>query len=140
MLSDQKVVSYKKCNVTIPKTSNHFADVAYFLLIVISIMRSVTLNYMKLTAMLAAINRHSIASLEMRSSNQAYHDDSAPSSQSSNDNDNIPIGLDPPYIKDAIERCSTITHPDNLTSKSEWERHIIDDYNNSRERRALCNN
>ncbi|KAG2225166.1 hypothetical protein INT45_009495 [Circinella minor] len=114
MLSDQKVVSYKKSNVTISNTSDHFADVAYFLLIVISIKRSVTLNYMKLTTMLAAINRHSIASLEIRSSNQAYHDDSAPSSQSSNDNDNIPIDLDLPYIKDAIEMCSTITHQKNV--------------------------
>ena len=85
MLPNEKVVSHKKCNVTTPHTSNHYGDIAYFLLIVLSIKRAVTLSYMKLTTILSAINQQSISTLQIRSADQAYHDDNASSSQSSND-------------------------------------------------------
>ncbi|KAI8146693.1 hypothetical protein BJV82DRAFT_710761 [Fennellomyces sp. T-0311] len=95
MLLDGKMVSYRKCGVTLPSTACQFAAATYTLLTIILVQCCVTETFMKLTAMMVAIHQYPISSLTIPSDEQAFRYDSSNSTSQKDlsDNSDVPANL-----------------------------------------------
>ncbi|KAI8138754.1 hypothetical protein BJV82DRAFT_629506 [Fennellomyces sp. T-0311] len=136
MLPSGEFLVYTKATALIPTSASHYAAAARVLLVILSIKRLVTLNYMKLTTMIEAYEEYATRNLDLSISTDqsfiTYHQDSSGSidancSQESSDDP------DHEHIAQAYQKCLRIQHPDDVLSSINWEQLLIDDTVSSRE-------
>ncbi|KAG1408602.1 hypothetical protein G6F58_009468 [Rhizopus delemar] len=117
---------YKKATAVISPTAIHYAAAARLLQIVLSVKRLVTLNHMKLMAMVQAIDEYSNENLDLTiSTDQPYITYYSPSQDSSgSEEENTPE-----YVQKALSASKSVKHPDDIISAGDWEKMIIEDVN-----------
>ncbi|KAG2236361.1 hypothetical protein INT48_008343, partial [Thamnidium elegans] len=88
MLSDGKIIHYKKCTASIPAAFDpDLSQAAHFLLVVLSLRRTLLLNYKKLKALANICEADSIQFLTSNSTDVQYRPDSQDSESNSNESE-----------------------------------------------------
>ncbi|KAG1322993.1 hypothetical protein G6F62_009920 [Rhizopus arrhizus] len=136
MLPSGKFIFYKKATAVISPTAIYYAAAARLLQIVLSVKHLVTLNHMKLMAMVQAIDEYSNENLDLTISTDqpyiTYYSSSQDSSGSEEENT-------PEYVQKALSASKSVKHPDDIVSAGVWEKMIIEDVNKAllQEKRSL---
>jgi hypothetical protein len=131
ILPSGKFIVYKKATAYISPTAIHYAAAARLLQIVLSVKRLVTLNHMKLAAMIEAIERYPNENLNLAiNTDQPYitYYESSQESQSDTEEEE-----EPEYVQEALMQLKSVKHPDDIVGVYDWEKIIIDDVNKALE-------
>ena len=127
LLPSGHFIVYKKATAYISPVSGHHAAAARLLQIVLSIKRLVTLNHMKLIAMINVIEKYSNEYLDLSvNTDQPYFTYYGSSQESQKSTEK---GEEPEYVQEASLVARSVKHPDDIVGVSDWEKMLIDDVN-----------
>ncbi|GAA5800663.1 hypothetical protein HPULCUR_006099 [Helicostylum pulchrum] len=129
MLPSGRFIVYRKATAHISSTAGHYSSAARLFQIILSVKRLVTLNHMKLTAMIDTIERYSNDNLDLSINTDQpyitfYRNNSTESESSSEEEEEEPL-----YLKAALSSAKAVKHPDEIVSTGDWEKMFIDDVN-----------
>lgn len=132
IIDNGKLIAYRKASMTVPATDGFYAAAAKILLLLITLKREVTLNFMKLTTMLEIRERLAVETLDVADEDDIlFKDDSRlfDSADVAIDNADEKKNDDrnEEYIHEESKKKSQ--HPCEVVTSYDWEKILIDDRN-----------
>ncbi|KAI9480254.1 MAG: hypothetical protein EXX96DRAFT_561728 [Benjaminiella poitrasii] len=130
MLSDGKIIHYKKCTASIPSTFDpDSSQAAHFLLVVLSLRRTLLLNYKKLKALANICEVDSIQFLTSNSTDVQYRPDSQDSYYDSESDSNESERSDPGWeeherlrrLNEMITEVKEMRFDEDVMTVDDWE-------------------
>jgi hypothetical protein len=130
MLSDGKMIHYKKCTASIPtKFDSDSSQATHFLLVVLSLRRTLLLNYKKLKAPANICESDSIQFLTSSSTDVQYRPDSQDSYDDSENDSSEAERSDPGWeeherlrrLNDMIKEVKEMRFDDDVMTVDDWE-------------------
>lgn len=133
MLTSGKFLSYLKAKIEIPAVHGYYATAAKALMVLLSVKREVTLNYIRMVTMLEALNQYDVEALhvaddEVVLSRTDSSDEEEEQSDVEEEDDDQVLTMDPVKEKYVLERYEKVKHvEEDLVTEDDWEKLLIDD-------------
>lgn len=131
IIDNGKLIAYRKASMTVPATDGFYAAAAKILLLLITLKREVTLNFMKLTTMLEIRERLAVETLDVADEDDIlFKDDSRLFDSADVAIDNADEKKNDDRNEEYIhEESKKSQHPCEVVTSYDWEKILIDDRN-----------
>ncbi|KAI7860622.1 hypothetical protein BDC45DRAFT_492401 [Circinella umbellata] len=120
---------YQKSNLTIPSDQYHCATASHSILILLSLMHEVIMNYIRMSTMIEEIQQLNVEKLDIITYDNdiAFRNDSQESVEVENQFDAPKPALTEKEVEDIVVICQSCSYPEELMVMDNWEAFIIDD-------------